>query len=204
MREPVICFNQKSESFPKNIQADFSQMCHWATLSCKGKLCNGFWNRKAKGEGGWLWVTCWPKASATKWKKPKGYDEVAPFGARSFKTENSCSCHSDSTFPFSEAARSGAFTAQPHFGIETTTSSFWSHLTWLYLDARHSFVSSATVIIHTHNTLVYKALSVKDLPLYFSLEVLRWSPDTPPNISLESSSFCVHYAPACCHGGVLG
>lgn len=142
-------------------------MCHWATLSCKGKLCNGFWNRKAKGEGGWLWVTCWPKASATKWKKPKGYDEVAPFGARSFKTENSCSCHSDSTSPFSEAARSGAFTAQPHFGIETTTSSFWSHLTWLYLDARHSFVSSATVIIHTHNTLVYKALSVKDLPSVF-------------------------------------
>lgn len=118
---------------------------------------------------------------------------MTPFGARSFKTENSHSRHSASALPFSEAARSGASTVQLHFGIQTTTSSFWSHLTWLHLDARHSFVSFATVIIHTHNTLVYKALSKKDLPSVVFSRSSR-SPDTPPNISLESSSFCVHYA----------
>ena len=90
MREPVICFNQKSESFTKNMQANFSQMCHWATLSCKSKLCNASRAEKgrAKGAGCGLHVG---KVSATTWKKPKGYEEVTPFGAQSFKTENSCS-----------------------------------------------------------------------------------------------------------------
>lgn len=120
---------------------------------------------------------------------------MTPFGARSFKTENSRSRHSASALPFSEAARSAASTVQLHFGIQTTTSSFWSHLTWLYLDARHSFVSFATAIIHTHNTLVYKALSKKDLPSV----VFSGSSQMEPRHSTEHLSgifFRVHYAPA--------
>lgn len=90
MREPVICFNQKSESFTKYMQANFSQMCHWATLSCKSKLCNASRAEKGRAKGAACGLHV-GKVSATTWKKPKGYEEVTPFGAQSFKTENSCS-----------------------------------------------------------------------------------------------------------------
>ena len=169
MREPVICFNQKSESFTKNMQANFSQMCHWATLSCKSKLCAMPLEQKREGQRGLAVGYMLAKYLPQRGKSLKDMRRWPHLALSLLKQKIPAlsSCHSDSTFPFSEAARSGASTAQLHFGIQTTISSFWSHLTWLYLDARHSFVSFATVIIHIHNMLVYKALSMKDLPSVF-------------------------------------
>lgn len=168
MREPVICFDQKSESFTKNMQANFSQMCHWATLSCKGKLCSAPRAEKGRAKGAGCGLHVGPKYLPQHGKSLKDMRRWPHLALSLLKQKIPAlsSCHSDSTFPFPHA-RSGASTAHLHFGIQTTTSSFWSHLTWLYLDARHSFVSFAKVIIHIHNMLVYKALSMKDLPSVF-------------------------------------
>lgn len=90
MREPVICFNQKSESFTKNMRANFSQMCHWATLSCKGKLCNASRAEKGRAKGAGCGLHVGPKYLPQRGRSLKDMRRW-PHLALSLLTENSCS-----------------------------------------------------------------------------------------------------------------